>query len=84
MNKPNKGIIENWWVEYIDAPSLTKRKRKVYVIRGYGFVHPTLGPCHWFHTSQVITRERDIREGATVETLNSVYTLGKPREKSTI
>ena len=79
-NKPLVCTIENWWVEDVDCDSLIPNKRKVYIIRGYGFYHPKFGLCGWFHTSQVITPKSKLKEGATIETLNSQYILGKVRK----
>lgn len=82
--KELNGIIHAWYIEDYDidlekdgeALGLAQNPEGCYVVRGYVQGHPIWGDDR-FRTSQVLTPKSDIKDGATIETLNSRYALGE-------
>lgn len=74
MGKPFKGRLENW---YMSARYPDQKDNLGFVILGEFNGHP-LFHSHFGHTSAVV-KVNDDKLPWTVETLNSVYELGTPR-----
>ena len=79
--KRYKGIIEAWYFqEYPPEVAIVNTPDGCYAIRGFIWDHPSFHNGVWFRSSQVITPRSECVEDAVVETLNSIYKLGKRDE----
>lgn len=67
------GRLENWFLD--------KATKKEFIIWGnvYEDVHERFPDGFFIHTSGI--KHRKVSEGVVVETRNSSYLLGKPREE---
>lgn len=75
MNKPHKGVIEDWEIQDIDMDKYPEFHNTLgFVVSGRPISHPDFEG--WMRTSIVLKRE-----GSEIETYNSRYTLGKEKNK---
>lgn len=73
--KPNRGWIDNWKMRVVDASAYTDISNLGYVIEGVPIGHPIFNKSPWIRTSLVVKFDK---EKMQIETLNSIYDLGKP------
>lgn len=82
MKKPHKGTIQNWYKFYLTEEVKQSCRDNYgeepglgYIILGTAIQHPQFGTTSGFSSSWVVKHK-----GNAVETRNSRYTLGKPRQ----